>query len=57
VPDRGFGVSTHLFHDRRLTREDVVDLAAHGFELNGAPPLLHFARRVDVVVWSPTLLD
>jgi sugar phosphate isomerase/epimerase len=33
VPDRGFGVSTHLFHDRRLTREDVVDVAAHGFEL------------------------
>jgi len=33
VADRGFGVSTHLFHDRRLTREDVVDLAAHGFEL------------------------
>ena len=31
--------------------------SAHGFELNGAPPLLHFARRVDVVVWSPTLLD
>ena len=33
MPDRGFGVSTHLFHDRRLTREDVVDVAAHGFDL------------------------
>lgn len=33
VPDRRFGISTHLFHDRRLTREDLVDVAAHGFEL------------------------
>ena len=33
MPDRRFGVSTHLFHDRRLTREDLVDVAAHGFEL------------------------
>jgi hypothetical protein len=30
---------------------------AHGFELAGSPPLLHFARKVDVVVWAPTLLD
>ena len=33
MPDRRFGISTHLFHDRRLTREDLVDVAAHGFEL------------------------
>jgi sugar phosphate isomerase/epimerase len=33
VPDdRQFGVSTHLFHDRRLTRDDIVDVAAHHFE-------------------------
>jgi sugar phosphate isomerase/epimerase len=32
VTDRRFGVSTHLFHEHRLTREHVVDIAAHGFE-------------------------
>ena len=26
---------------------------AHGFELPQTPPLLHFARRQDVVVWNP----
>ena len=25
----------------------------HGFELVGPPTILHFARRIDVVVWSP----
>ena len=28
-----FGVSTHLFHDLRLDREHLVEVAAHGFEL------------------------
>jgi sugar phosphate isomerase/epimerase len=32
VPPTGFGISTHLFHDRRLTRDDLVDVAAHGFD-------------------------
>jgi uncharacterized protein YqjF (DUF2071 family) len=27
-------------------------LAPHGLEVSGAPSLLHFARRIDVVVWS-----
>jgi len=27
-----FGVSTHLFHDQRLDREHLVDIAGHGFE-------------------------
>lgn len=27
-----FGVSTHLFHQSRLTREHLVDIAGHGFE-------------------------
>lgn len=27
-----FGVSTHLFHDERLDREHLVEIAAHGFE-------------------------
>jgi sugar phosphate isomerase/epimerase len=30
--DRPFGVSTHLFHEQRLTREHLVDIAAHGFD-------------------------
>jgi len=32
LSDRRFGVSTHLFHEHRLTREHVVHVAAHGFE-------------------------
>jgi esterase/lipase superfamily enzyme len=27
-----FGVSTHLFHDRKLDRDHLVEIAAHGFE-------------------------
>jgi sugar phosphate isomerase/epimerase len=27
-----FGVSTHLYHDRALDREHLVEIAAHGFE-------------------------
>jgi sugar phosphate isomerase/epimerase len=27
-----FGVSTHLFHEHRLTRDHLVHIAAHGFE-------------------------
>lgn len=30
--DRKFGVSTHLFHEKRLAREHLVEIAAHGFE-------------------------
>ena len=30
--DRTFGVSTHLFHEKRLSREHLVEIAAHGFE-------------------------
>jgi sugar phosphate isomerase/epimerase len=32
VLDRRFGVSTHLFHEKRLCRDHLVDIAAHGFE-------------------------
>jgi sugar phosphate isomerase/epimerase len=32
VTDRRFGVSTHLFHEERLTRDHLVHIAAHGFE-------------------------
>jgi sugar phosphate isomerase/epimerase len=27
-----FGVSTHLYHDKRLDRDHLVEIAAHGFE-------------------------
>jgi sugar phosphate isomerase/epimerase len=32
VTARRFGVSTHLFHSHRLSREHLVHVAAHGFE-------------------------
>jgi sugar phosphate isomerase/epimerase len=32
LSDHRFGVSTHLFHETRLTREHLVDIAGHGFD-------------------------
>jgi sugar phosphate isomerase/epimerase len=32
VADRRFGLSTHLFHDHRLTRDHLALVARHGFE-------------------------
>jgi sugar phosphate isomerase/epimerase len=32
VARRQFGVSTHLYHQRRLCREHLLEVAAHGFE-------------------------
>ena len=32
MTDHRFGVSTHLFHEARLSREHLVDIAGHGFE-------------------------
>lgn len=32
MTDRRFGVSTHLFHEHRLAREHLVDIAGHGFD-------------------------
>jgi sugar phosphate isomerase/epimerase len=32
LPEHRFGVSTHLFHGSRLTRDHLVHIAAHGFE-------------------------
>ena len=29
---RRFGVSTHLYHDQRLSRDHLLEIAAHGFE-------------------------
>jgi sugar phosphate isomerase/epimerase len=33
VSDRRFGISTHLFHEARLGREHLVDIAAHHFDV------------------------
>src|SRR3977135_2964910 len=33
VPKRLFGVSTHLYHNQRLCRAHLLEIAAHGFEL------------------------
>ncbi|HKC56284.1 MAG TPA: TIM barrel protein, partial [Vicinamibacterales bacterium] len=32
MPEHRFGVSTHLFHETRLGREQLADIAGHGFE-------------------------
>jgi sugar phosphate isomerase/epimerase len=32
LADQRFGVSTHLFHETKLTRERLADIAGHGFE-------------------------
>ena len=32
MSDHRFGVSTHLFHESRLSREHLADIAGHGFE-------------------------
>jgi sugar phosphate isomerase/epimerase len=32
VAKRQFGVSTHLYHNHRLSREHLLEIAAHGFE-------------------------
>jgi sugar phosphate isomerase/epimerase len=32
VSENRFGVSSHLFHEQRLTRDHLVEIAAHGFE-------------------------
>ena len=37
-----------------IERNDL--LVPHGLTVEGSPALLHFARRIDVVVWSPVAL-
>jgi sugar phosphate isomerase/epimerase len=32
VSKRNFGVSTHLYHGQRLSRDHLLEIAAHGFE-------------------------
>ena len=51
MTDRRFGVSTHLFHDERLTREHLVHIAAHGFEtVEVFATRSHFDYRNDAAV-------
>ena len=33
-----FGISTHLFHDSRLDRDHLAQIAAHGFERSSSSP-------------------
>lgn len=47
-----FGVSTHLYHDARLDRDHLVEIAAHGF---GAVEI--FATRSHVDYHEPQVLD
>lgn len=37
----------------RASVDDNTLFAAHGLLVEGPPPLLHFSRRIDVVMWSP----
>jgi sugar phosphate isomerase/epimerase len=37
--NRRFGVSTHLYQDQRLSREQLTEIAAHGFETVEVPAL------------------
>src|SRR5882672_10422858 len=32
VLKRQFGISTHLYHGQRLSRDHLLEIAAHGFE-------------------------
>jgi sugar phosphate isomerase/epimerase len=45
VEKRLFGVSTHLYRGQRLTRDHLLEIAAHGF---GAVELFAFPTHVDV---------
>ena len=48
VAKRPFGVSTHLYHGQRLTREHLLEIAAHGFE-----PVELFATRTHFDYHNP----
>jgi len=48
---RTFGVSTHLYHNHRLTREHLLEIAAHGFE-----SVEVFATRTHVDYHNPSVV-
>jgi sugar phosphate isomerase/epimerase len=51
VGDRGFGLSTHLFHDHRLTRDHLALVARHGFDaVEVYATRTHFDYRDDAAV-------
>lgn len=41
--------------EAEIERNDL--LAPHGIRVTGPPALLHFSRKLDVVVWSPVAVD
>jgi sugar phosphate isomerase/epimerase len=51
VGDRRFGLSTHLFHDHRLTRDHLALIARHGFDaVELFATRTHFDYRDDTAV-------
>ena len=52
MTDRRFGVSTHLFHEQRLTRDHLVHIAAHGFDA-----IEVFATRAHFDYTDPAAID
>ena len=53
MDERRFGLSTHLFHDHRLTREHLALVARHGFEaIEVFATRTHFDYRDDEAVTS-----
>src|SRR5438034_5766281 len=51
VSKRNFGVSTHLYHGQRLSRDHLLEIAAHGFEAVEV-----FATRTHFDYHSPTAI-
>jgi len=41
--------------EAEIERNDL--LRPHGLSVAGPPPLLHYAKKIDVVVWAPELLS
>ena len=48
---RQFGVSTHLYHHQRLTRDHILEIAAHGFDAVEV-----FATRTHVDYHNPSVV-
>ena len=48
---RSFGVSTHLYHRQRLTREHILEIAAHGFDAVEV-----FATRTHIDYHNPSVV-
>jgi sugar phosphate isomerase/epimerase len=52
VSTRTFAISTHLYHDERLCRDHLVEIAAHGFEA-----IELFANRPHTAYEDPATMD